>query len=76
VKGGVLLPRECLRCKTQNEATNKFCKLCGLPLSEETQRDLIANEYKQKEADNLMNNLLKDPEVLAILSRKLKEAVV
>ena len=75
VKGGVLLPMDCMRCKTQNEATNKFCRLCGLPLDEQTQHDLITNEYRQKEAGKIMDLLLKDKEVMALLQKKMLEKV-
>lgn len=73
VKGGVLLPKACPRCKTENEATNKFCKLCGIPLDTETQHQLIVKEAQQTEANNLMNTLLKDKDVIALLTQKLKE---
>jgi len=73
VKRGVLLPKECLRCKTQNEPTNKYCRLCGLPLDEATQREIITNEYRQKEAGKLMDLLLKDEGVMKLLMEKLKQ---
>lgn len=74
VKGGVLLPVECLRCKTSNKSTNKFCKLCGLPLDEVTQRSLLTEEFRQKEANKLMDTLLKDEDVLKLLMSKLKQS--
>jgi len=73
VKGGVLMPIQCLRCKTGNESTNKFCKLCGLPLDEVTQRNLLTEEFRHKEANRLMDSLLKDDKVVKLLMSKLKQ---
>ena len=73
VKGGVLVPKTCLRCKTENETTNKFCKLCGIPLDTETQRELISKEVQQVEASKIMNTLLQDQEVMALLQKKMLE---
>ena len=76
VKGGVLVPLECPRCKTENETTNKFCKLCGIPLDEKSQRELISKESQQIEANKLMNVLLKDKDIVNVLMEKLKEIKV
>lgn len=73
VKGGALLPSICIRCKTENEATNKFCKLCGIPVDKETQRELISNEARTAEASNIMDNLLQDKEVMELLAKKMLE---
>lgn len=65
----------CLRCKTKNEATNKFCKLCGFILNKEEQEKLIKQDFERADMDNLMSNLLKDKEIMELLARKLKEKV-
>jgi len=69
----VLVPKTCLRCKTENETTNKFCKLCGIPLDTETQHELISKEVQQVEASKIMNTLLQDQEVMALLQKKMLE---
>jgi len=33
-ENNILAPKVCIRCKTSNPASNKFCGLCGLPLDE------------------------------------------
>jgi len=72
VKGGVLLPKGCPRCKIENESTNKYCKLCGIPLDEEVQRELMMKEFKHDEAGKIMNLLLRDKEIVNLLSEKLQ----
>lgn len=67
-----LKPKECLRCHTKNPYTNKFCSTCSLPLDEETARKIIDMDSKRNRADELMNRLLEDPEILEIMRRKLK----
>ena len=37
-------PKECSRCKTINEPTNKFCKLCGNILDEKIREEIIKKD--------------------------------
>lgn len=64
-------PKKCLKCKTVNEVTNRFCKICGLPLDKEDAEKLLNADVERQQADNLMNNLIKDPEVLELIKKKL-----
>lgn len=68
-----LMPKVCLRCKTQNETSNKFCKLCGTILDKEVIVEYQAKEASNQEVNNVMNLLFKDKEVLALISRKIGE---
>jgi site-specific recombinase XerD len=65
-------PINCIRCKTKNEVTNKFCKLCGLVLSEEYAKEKIREDSNRFQADEIMNKLLQDPEVLELIRKKLE----
>ena len=65
----------CSRCHQKNSPTSKFCNSCGLPL--DTKVALQIDETRAK-ADRLMNELVKNPEVLDSLLEgieKLKELV-
>jgi len=66
-----LKPRECLRCKSKNPCTNKFCSICGLPLDEETAMKIIETDSKRNRADIIMNRLMEDPEILEIMEKKI-----
>ena len=61
----------CQRCGTINEMTNRFCKTCSMPLSEEEVQMTITNDTKKMQVADLMGMLLKDPEVLQLLAKKL-----
>ena len=63
-----LKPIKCVRCENENPATGKFCNKCGMPLDLQA---VIAIEEERKKADETMNMLVKDPEVLALLQKKL-----
>jgi len=62
--------KKCPRCSQMNPATGKFCTRCGTPLDMET---VLKVEEKRKEVDGVMTALMKDPEVLNLLARKMKE---
>ncbi len=68
----ILIPIECVRCKQINEATNRFCKRCGLTLDEKTRSEVIQEEMKRNQADELMEELVKDKDVLKLLIEKIK----
>jgi len=69
----LLTPRECLRCKTQNEATNKFCKLCGFVLDKQEADKIIQTESERQNMDELMNKLINNKDVLKMLIEKMVE---
>jgi RNA polymerase subunit RPABC4/transcription elongation factor Spt4 len=74
-KEGILSPKKCPRCSTLNEAGNKFCKYCGFVLDKEEANNIIIQEQKSEEANNLMNQLLQDPEVKELIKIKLNNWV-
>jgi hypothetical protein len=71
----ILENHKCLRCSTINSATNRCCSQCGLIISDEFAKETLIKESQRAEADDLMNTLMKDPEVLEILKRKLHKNV-
>ncbi len=69
-----LAPLQCLRCKTENEATHKYCKLCGLALDEKEINELISGQSDKVEVDKIMDAIFKDKKVLGVIAQKIKEA--
>jgi len=69
----VMQPSKCSRCNTINEATNKFCKICGLPLNKEEAEKIIQRDLNLSEADNFMNKLFQDQEYQEFVKKKMKE---
>lgn len=70
-------PRICKRCDTINPALNKFCCKCGAVLDVKTAL-AVEMEFKEQssarnKSDNIMNELMKDPEFQDFLARKLKQ---
>lgn len=63
-----LRPIICPRCKESNAPTSQFCNKCGAPLSLEFALKL---DDKRREADELMNILLKDEEIKKLISEKI-----
>jgi integrase/ribosomal protein L40E len=61
--------KTCLRCQESNSPTSSFCSRCGSPLDMKTAMQLHEEESK---TDNVMDNLLEDPEVKELLLSKLK----
>lgn len=68
-----LKPLICKRCNTQNEGTNSFCKLCGLPLNEDVAVKVIQEDMNRKSADTVMEALVQDKEILKFIIQKIKE---
>lgn len=56
-----IIPIACKRCSSQNVPGAKFCTRCGCPMSLEA---AIQVDDTRKKADMLMNELVKNPEVL------------
>lgn len=61
----------CQRCGTINEMTNRFCKTCSLPLGEDEAQMTLTNDSKKSQVADLMGMLLKDPEILQLIAKKL-----
>ncbi|MEM4259556.1 MAG: tyrosine-type recombinase/integrase [Candidatus Pacearchaeota archaeon] len=72
-KKEVLTPLQCARCKTENEAIHKYCKLCGMALGEQEINQLIAGQSDKVEIDKIMGAILKDSRVLDTIAKKIKE---
>jgi len=70
-KESILKPLECLRCHHKNQATNRFCSLCGLPLDAEASADAIRQTLERKKADHVLDSLLKDEEFREMFIEKL-----
>ena len=65
----------CQRCGTINEMTNRFCKSCSLALQADEAQMTIANDAKKSQVSEIMNALLKDPEVLQLIAKKLNSGI-
>ena len=70
-----LKPKICLRCDTNNQATNKFCSRCGMLLDRETMMKITETDIDQKEADRILDELIKDGEFREMFLRKARELV-
>ena len=68
-----LIPTTCLRCGIKNEMTNRFCKSCGIPLTSEEAERIIKEDGEKIKTDELMNKVVKDPEFLQMLVKKMAE---
>ena len=58
----------CSRCKERNSPTQSFCGKCGNPFDER----LVIND-SNRQANGMMNLLIQDPEVKALLVKKMLE---
>lgn len=63
----------CPVCKTQNQPTNKLCKLCGFPLYAQDILEIQVKESQNNNINQIMNSLFKDKEVLSLIERKIKD---
>ncbi len=61
--------KTCLRCQESNSPTSSFCSRCGSPLDMKTAMLLHEEESK---SDSVMDNLIDDPDVRALLRSKMK----
>ena len=57
--------RICSRCKEKNSPTQSFCGRCGNPFDEK----VLISDYN-KQGNGIMNVLMQDPEVKALLVKK------
>lgn len=67
-----LQPIKCDRCGETNQATNKYCSMCGLPLDEKTRTEVIQRTMERQDADGIMDSLLEDQEFREMLIRKVE----
>ncbi|MBX4196053.1 site-specific integrase [Candidatus Pacearchaeota archaeon] len=63
----------CLRCKSNNKGTNRCCYHCGFILDNEAAKEVLVQDTNQKDMNHALDILIRDPEVLTLLTRKLKE---
>ena len=66
----------CIRCKTENESINKFCKTCGLVLDKKEAIKLHKNDLERSKVDDFMDKLMEDPEVMRFIEDKLNKLKV
>ena len=60
----------CLRCGKENASIDKYCN-CGFVLDKKEGEKIIIEESNRSQADDIMNKLMQDPEVLDLIKRKL-----
>jgi ribosomal protein L40E len=60
----------CPRCKARNSPDAKFCSNCGMCLDAKT---AVAIDELRAKADTLMNELVKNPEVLNALLKGIEK---
>lgn len=63
-------PVTCTRCSSTNAPASKFCTKCAYPLSAEV---AIQMENQDKRPDNLITQLMKDPEFKELILKKMVE---
>ena len=67
-KESLLKPKQCPRCSSINSRDARFCEKCGSVLDVNTAVEL---DEERSKGDDLMAQLVKDPEVQKILARKI-----
>jgi site-specific recombinase XerD len=70
-KESILKPKDCVRCHLSNQATNRFCSRCGLPLDEDAKVEVMKKDMERKEADGVLDKLIEDREFRELLLRKI-----
>jgi len=66
----LLEPVICKRCGKKNNPTDKYCN-CGFVLDEKEAEKIILEESNRSQAEDIMNKLMEDPEVLALIKKKI-----
>lgn len=66
------VPKVCPRCNLSNESTNRFCKACGQILDNKEAEKIAILDLEKKESNDVMNELLDDPEILNLIRKKLE----
>jgi ribosomal protein L40E len=67
-KESLLKPKQCPRCSTINSKDARFCHKCGSILDVNTAVEL---DEERKKSDDMMVELVKDPEIQKILAKKI-----
>lgn len=70
-----LKPKHCPGCELMNQAIHKFCSRCGMPLDRETMMKVAKMDMERKEADRILDEMIKDEEFREFFSRKIREVV-
>jgi len=70
-KESIFKPKTCDRCQQVNQATNRFCSRCGMPLDKEAEAEIVKKSIERKEADRVLDSLLEDPEFREMFVRKI-----
>ena len=74
-KESTFKPKECFNCAQVNQASNRFCLRCGIPLDKEAEAEILKTSLKKEEADRILDGLLEDSEFREVLVRKLSSQV-
>jgi len=69
----VLKPKNCLRCGDTNQATNKYCQKCGMPLDQKVISEIMQKDLERREADKFLDSLLQDEEFREMFVRKINQ---
>lgn len=67
--------RKCIRCKKENSPTDKFCKQCGMVLDEKLIIDITKRDMERRKADDILDQLIKDPQFKDLFLNKIREVV-
>jgi len=70
-----LKPKTCQRCDEQNPSGNKFCAKCGNPLDKKTILEIIENDLERKQADSILDEMLKIPEYRGIFAEMINKVI-
>lgn len=71
----LLKPRVCSRCSETNQATNKFCQKCGMPLDQKVISEIVSRDLERREADKVLDSLLQDEEFREMFVKKISQVV-
>ncbi|MFH1394198.1 MAG: site-specific integrase [Candidatus Micrarchaeota archaeon] len=70
-KKKVFRPVSCVRCKSENSPSSRFCTKCGCSLD---MKVAMEAEGKDKSRDEIFSMLMKDPEFQGMILKKLAES--
>jgi integrase/recombinase XerD len=68
----IMQPKKCVRCDTINANESKYCLKCGGVMDIQEAMNLQQSFEERKEADSVMDRLMKDKEVQRFLMEKMK----
>jgi len=67
----LLNPKKCSRCQEINQFTNVYCNKCGMILDNFSMNQRIERDSDLKHANQKLNILMKDPEFVDFLTKKM-----